>query len=118
MIDTTGYRERGVLRMGSHQGPFFRDYRLRFPARHRAEFRFEDGRPFHDLDLRGGAWSVRHRCGDDLYRGRFTLERGSRLRVQWRVTGPTKDLSILSRLEAVYDRRKDCYRKYRLSCLP
>ncbi len=102
------YRETGRLRMAGHEGPFHRDYLVRFPDPWRAEILFEDGRPFHDLDLRAGTWAVRHQCGGDLYEGRFSVDGGSALRVAWRVVGPRKDLRIRSRLEAVYANGKGC----------
>ena len=94
------YRERGVLRLGAFTGPAERVYRYRFPAPGRAEVAFEDGRPFHDLDLSHGRWSVAHRCRDDLYRGSFEVEGRDRWTAVWRVLGPRKDLVLRGR----YDR--------------
>ncbi len=97
-------RERGVLRLGAFTGPAERVTRYRFPAPGRAparaEVTFEDGRPFHDLDLSHGRWSVVHRCRDDLYRGSFEVEGRDRWTAVWRVSGPRKDQVLHGR----YDR--------------
>ena len=53
---------------------------------------FEDGRPFHALDLEGGP--VEHQCGEDRYSGEYRLRGRDTLDVHWRVTGPRKDLEI------------------------
>ncbi len=94
------YREHGVLRLGGFTGPAERVYRYRFPGPGRAEVAFEDGRPFHDLDLSHGRWSVVHRCRDDLYRGSFEVEGRDRWTAVWRVLGPRKDQVLRGR----YDR--------------
>ena len=103
------YRERGVLRLGAFTGPAERVHRYRFPAPGRAparaparaEVAFEDGRPFHDLDLSQGRWSVVHRCRDDLYRGRFEVEGRDRWTAVWRVSGPRKDQVLCGRYDRV-----------------
>ena len=94
------YRERGVLRLGAFTGPAERVTRYGFPAPARAEVAFEDGRPFHDLDLSHGRWSVAHRCRDDLYHGSFEVEGRDRWTAVWRVLGPRKDQVLRGR----YDR--------------
>ncbi|MEV6484729.1 DUF6314 family protein [Streptomyces sp. NPDC051576] len=70
---------------------------LRFlpgPTPARAEVRFGDGRPFHDLDLTSGRWVADHPCSADLYRGEFTVLGADRWRTVWRVGGPAKDLVL------------------------
>ncbi|MGH9103876.1 MAG: DUF6314 family protein [Acidimicrobiales bacterium] len=52
--------------------------------------RFEDGRPFHLLDLRTGGWRAEHRCGEDLYLGAFAVLSAQGWQVTWLVTGPRK----------------------------
>ncbi|MFY1676145.1 DUF6314 family protein [Streptomyces sp. WMMC905] len=59
-----------------------------------AEVFFADGRPFHDLDLRGGLHRAEHPCAADHYRGEFTVLDADRWRAVWRVRGPAKDLSL------------------------
>lgn len=57
---------------------------------------FEDGRPFHPLDLSGGRCEVVHLCGADRYEGRFDMPEADAFAVRWRVRGPAKDLEIVS----------------------
>lgn len=91
------YRESGHLAFADYRGPAERVYRFRFPGPGRAQVFFADGRFFHALDLSGGADNVEHRCGDDLYRGRYALEDAQRWTLRWRVTGPRKDLLLATR---------------------
>ncbi|MES9523392.1 DUF6314 family protein [Streptomyces capoamus] len=70
---------------------------LRFlpgPTPGRADVRFADGRPFHDLDLTTGHWIAGHPCSADFYRGEFTVRDADRWRTVWRVGGPAKDLVL------------------------
>ncbi|MEV0637282.1 DUF6314 family protein [Streptomyces sp. NPDC050619] len=60
----------------------------------RADVRFADGRPFHDLDLTSGRHIADHPCSADLYRGEFTVQDQDRWRTVWRVGGPAKDLLL------------------------
>ncbi|MFE7035028.1 DUF6314 family protein [Streptomyces sp. NPDC057621] len=60
----------------------------------RADVRFADGRPFHDLDLATGRHVTDHPCSADLYRGEFTVRDADRWRTVWRVGGPAKDLVL------------------------
>ncbi|MFS8203659.1 DUF6314 family protein [Streptomyces sp. CWNU-52B] len=60
----------------------------------RADVRFADGRPFHDLDLTSGRYVADHPCSADLYRGEFTVQDADRWRTVWRVRGPAKDLVL------------------------
>jgi hypothetical protein len=84
------YREDGTLHLGAHAVPATRTltYRVEGP---RAHISFDDGRPFHDLDLRSGADEADHPCGDDRYHGRFVVLDGDTWRHEWDVTGPRKD---------------------------
>ncbi|MFD7921986.1 DUF6314 family protein [Streptomyces sp. NPDC059740] len=67
------------------------------------DVRFGDGRPFHDLDLRHGHHLAGHPCAADHYRGEFEVLGPHRWRTVWRVSGPAKDL----RLVTEYLRRTD-----------
>ncbi|MEU5418643.1 DUF6314 family protein, partial [Streptomyces sp. NPDC020667] len=61
-----------------------------------AEVTFADGRFFHDLDLRGGSWTTRHPCGQDLYDGTFTVASPAEWHVRWHTAGPAKDQLLRS----------------------
>jgi len=101
--DTEGglaYREEGRLALGGFETLAHQSYLYAFPVAHRAEVRFDDGRPFHDLDLSAGLWEAEHLCVADLYRGRFRAEGPERWSVVWTVAGPRKE----QRLESVFTR--------------
>jgi hypothetical protein len=62
---------------------------------------FADGRPFIELDLRAGAWSATHLCGDDIYEISTKVRDLDTIEERWHVRGPEKDydaLSVLRRL--------------------
>ena len=94
------YREEGRLVLGGFETLARRAYRYAFPVAQMAEVLFEDGRPFHALDLSAGAWTATHRCGRDLYEGAFRAEGPDLWRALWRITGPRKD----QRLDGLYER--------------
>jgi uncharacterized protein DUF6314 len=81
------------VRFGDHEGPAARRLSIA-PAGDGWLVSFDDGRPFHALDLAGGACAVEHVCGDDRYAGEYRLIDAGTLAVRWRVTGPGKDLEI------------------------
>lgn len=58
------------------------------------EVRFDDGRPFHPLDLRAGRADVVHLCGPDTYRGTYEVTGPAQFSTRWRVTGPGRDDTI------------------------
>ncbi len=45
------YREQGQLTLFGYSGPFFQEYLYRFPAPHRADVCFPDGRLFYEFDV-------------------------------------------------------------------
>jgi hypothetical protein len=92
------YRERGTLHLDGRNAPATRRLTYRV-AGARAQVAFEDGRPFHDLDLRDGIDEVEHLCGEDRYRGRFEIVDPDTWQHVWWVTGPTKDHVIRTVLE-------------------
>jgi hypothetical protein len=55
------------------------------------QVRFDDGRPFHPLDLSTGRWAAEHRCGPDFYEGWFEVLDRDRMTIRWQVTGPERD---------------------------
>lgn len=92
--------ERGELRWGGQSpAPAARQLRWR-PASSSwaADIRFDDGRPFHHLDLSSGVDRPVHDCQPDVYRGQFQLLGPDEWMYQWEVTGPHKDLLLVSRL--------------------
>ena len=91
-----GYAEDGVLRLTAYLGRASRRYLYRFPAPHRALVAFEDGRPFHALDLSRGAWAVTHACGKDTYRATFRVLGGDGWSSRWHIAGPRKDHLVTS----------------------
>ncbi|MGF1608478.1 MAG: DUF6314 family protein [Kiloniellales bacterium] len=91
------YRERGQMLLPGYRGVATQGYRYCLEAPGRATVRFRDGRVFHDLDLTAGAWQAEHLCGQDLYRGSFAAQGDDHWSVTWRVSGPRKDLLLLSR---------------------
>ena len=90
------YRERGALTIDCHTGMATRAYRYRFPEPHFAEVCFEDGRPFHKIDLSRGMWEAEHRCGNDLYCGSFRVLAPNAWEAAWRIEGPRKDQTLIS----------------------
>ncbi len=56
--------------------------------------RFEDGRPFHLLDLGPGHCEVEHLCRDDVYGGRIEARDANTFFTSWRVAGPLKEQLI------------------------
>jgi hypothetical protein len=58
---------------------------------------FDDGRPFHRLDLVDGACDAFHPCAPDEYTGRYEVIGRDAFDVTWRVRGPGRDDTIHSR---------------------
>jgi hypothetical protein len=93
--NVTRWVEHGDLTLGAYTGPARRALTLHADA-DGLEVRFDDGRPFHDLDLRDGHWEPTHLCGPDTYRGTFDLSGEDHFSVTWRVSGPGRDDTIVS----------------------
>jgi hypothetical protein len=87
--------ETGSLVFGEHVSDATQRYRIAFDRGGAQVFR-ADGSYFHDLDLSSGWARILHRCGDDLYHGRYRVLDGDRYGVVWRVTGPRKDYRMVS----------------------
>jgi hypothetical protein len=92
------YRERGTLHLDDTTVTATRRLVYRV-AGSRAQVTFDDGRPFHDLDLSAGVDEVEHPCGADRYRGRLEVLDADTWHHTWRVTGPHKDHEIRTVLE-------------------
>ncbi|MBF6621048.1 MAG: hypothetical protein ITG02_12570 [Patulibacter sp.] len=94
--DGLRWTETGDTRLGDYAGSASRVLLVR-PTADGWEVRFEDERFFHPLDLRDGRSRVDHPCGEDHYRGELRVESPERFVVAWRVHGPRKDQTIVSR---------------------
>lgn len=85
------YEEHGRLRLGGYDGSARRALDLIGGAGGAVAVRFNDGRPFFDLDLSRGISEAVHPCGRDRYELRFEVGGPDLLVERWRVTGPAKD---------------------------
>ncbi len=91
-------REEGVLTYGDAR-PMRAQRRYLWRAEGDAlAVRFDDGRPFHRLAP--GRLSDTHSCPPDTYEVSYVLREWPAFSTTWRVTGPRKDLLILSRYSA------------------
>ena len=94
--DALCWRETGELQLDAYRGSARRTLTIH-PAGERWEVRFDDGRPFHPLQLSDGSCEVRHRCGADVYDGRFDVDGETAFTVAWHVVGPGRDDTIVTR---------------------
>ena len=96
--DATGlaYEERGVLDLGHWRGDSYRRLHYAPAPSGVLTVTFDDGRFFHELDLREGEWTALHPCGADAYEGRYAVLSEAEWRQEWRVRGPRKDQVIVS----------------------
>ena len=93
------WREEGMLRLpGRAPMTAARTYLWR-PAPEGVAVHFEDGRPFHRIDLRCPRPADLHRCGADLYRVAYDLAAWPVWRACWRVDGPRHAYAIETRHE-------------------
>lgn len=88
------YREHGELTFASYRGPASRSLSYRERPDGAADVRFADGRPFYQLDLRGGHCRAEHRCGADRYVVFLRVLSGDSFTETWRVTGPAQDYEM------------------------
>lgn len=94
------YREDGLLKL--NDGPVFESYRnyIYELKNDKITALFEDGRFFHELEFDGGVVARgHHECGLDLYRASYHFETPNAFSLQWAVTGPKKDYTILTNFE-------------------
>jgi hypothetical protein len=94
---TLRWSEDGTMRLDAFTGPA-----TRVLVVHPAtpwEVRFDDGNPFHPLDLAEGACTVEHLCGPDIYRGVYDPISADELVVRWAISGPGRDDTIVSRYQ-------------------
>lgn len=57
---------------------------------------FEDGRPFHKIELTKLMPDANHHCDPDLYHVSYDFTSWPKWRAAWRVVGPKKDYRMLS----------------------
>jgi hypothetical protein len=98
------HEEEGSLRWDGGTFPSSRTLRLLPRGDGTAEVEFADGRPFHDLDLRGGSWNTVHPCAPDRYEGTFAVLSADEWHLEWQVTGPAKDQVLRSVYRRLPDR--------------
>ena len=93
----TVWHETGWLRLEGYRGEAHRTLLIGPGLDHGTwQVRFDDGRPFHPLDIGDGRCEVRHRCGPDVYDGVYAVGGADALSVCWRVTGPGRRDAIVS----------------------
>ena len=95
--DSLKYSERGSLSFGDHEGEAEQHLGVEFTeGAARASVCFRDGRPFYSLDLSEGWSVVSHVCGADRYEGRFFAFNHLHWQSTWEVSGPRKNLQIVT----------------------
>lgn len=102
VVGRARYVEDGELRFGGHTGPATRALRFEELADGILRLRFDDGRPFVEVDLTSGAWEGVHPCGEDIYSITMAVHSPERREERWTVRGPAKDYdahTVLSLLE-------------------
>ncbi len=93
--DGLAYHETGLLTLGS-AAPLTatRDYLWRWQAG-RIHVDYPDGRPFHNFDP--AAPGAHHLCAPDAYSVTYDFNDWPRWLARWRVTGPHKDYTMVTR---------------------
>jgi hypothetical protein len=85
------YSEEGELQFGAYAGTARRSLLYARLDAGSTMVYFADHRPFIRLNLRRGACSADHRCGDDRYEITARVHSHDVLQEQWRVRGPATD---------------------------
>ena len=91
------FEERGRISAGDYVGEAAQRYVFHIASASMATVCFEDGRPFHHLDLETGLARVQHDCPPDRYEGRYRVLAPTCWLLSWRVTGPRKNQRLTSR---------------------
>jgi len=93
-------REEGTMRWPTFTGPATREYLLKPAGRpDLMDVFFADGRPFHRMSFTPEANLDNHWCDPDTYRVAYTVEGPDRFSYSWDVSGPHKDLLLVSELK-------------------
>ncbi len=88
---TLVYDEHLVWQPAGHTMTGVRRYLVADIAGAAARVLFDDGRPFHTLDLSAGSCPVHHDCPPDVYAGAYRVLDRDRFTVRWTIAGPRKD---------------------------
>ncbi|MFF2347961.1 DUF6314 family protein [Pseudarthrobacter sp. NPDC058119] len=95
-------REEGTMRWPTFTGPASREYVLKpLPQPDALDVFFPDGRPFHRMGFAPDTSQDSHWCDPDTYRVSYTRQGPDAFSYSWDVTGPRKDLLLVSRLERI-----------------
>lgn len=95
-------REEGTMRWPAFTGPASREYVLKPGARADVlDVFFPDGRPFHRMSFTPDASLDSHWCDPDTYRVSYARQGPDAFSYSWDVTGPHKDLLLVSHLERI-----------------
>jgi hypothetical protein len=100
-FDDTGarlqYLERGLLTLGAAP-PMQAERRYVWTEGQDGEIEvwFDDGRPFHSIDMSVVAPAASHDCAPDRYDVAYDFSDWPRWRATWTVFGPRKDYSMVS----------------------
>lgn len=100
VADGSGIRwiEHGTVQLAGYVGEASRELEIvPDPVGDGWLVRFDDGRPFHPLDLRSGSCDAVHPCRADRYVGQVRATSSASFEVDWQVTGPAKDQRIRTR---------------------
>jgi hypothetical protein len=96
--DRAHYEEAGELEFGAYRGPARRELDYVRLDDASVLLCFADGRPFIDLDLRGGDCHRIHDCGPDRYEISMVVISADTLEERWQVRGPDKDYVAVTTL--------------------
>jgi len=92
------YYEIGELDFGDHRGQARRTLNYVPLGDGSVRLLFADDRPFGDLDLRSGAWSSEHLCGEDRYNIDTVVKSDDTVEEYWQVRGPHKSYEAFTTL--------------------
>ena len=91
------YEEEGLLTLPGHPPMAASRAHLWRRAPEGVAVLFEDGRPFHRIDLSGPRPEAVHLCGADTYRVAYDLAAWPEWSAAWRVDGPRHAYRLVSR---------------------
>ena len=84
------YKETGVIKSDNFESKAHQDYTWIIKP-NGWKINFSNGSHFHDLELENTEQEVYHKCGNDIYRGIFSLNLPRSFEVVWEVSGPRKN---------------------------